>query len=111
MDASTVESPLGNLSKVTLLAADGQPLGTIEGVVIETAARRVRYYAVRSSGWLGRRHYLLRADQLAQIDLHRKAIRLRFDSDLAAVQGVDAALLRKVSDDDLFRTTLPSHAA
>ena len=48
LDASKVTSPAGVLSELDVLSAEGQRLGSIEGVVIDAAARRVRYLSVRS---------------------------------------------------------------
>jgi uncharacterized protein YrrD len=93
------------------LSADGRPLGSIQGVVIEAAARRVRYFDVQSSGWFRRRRYLLEADQLAQVEPGRKALRLRVDSNVEEVQDLDAAALRQFSDDDLIAALFPSRAA
>jgi len=49
LDASKVSSPAGALSELDVLSAEGRRLGSIEGVVIEAAARRVRYLSVRLS--------------------------------------------------------------
>ena len=102
LDASKVISPAGALSELDVLSAEGRRLGSIEGVVIDAAARHVRYFFVRSAGWLGRRQYLVQADQLGQIE--GKALRLIKDLKKAAVHGfdLDVAALRKFSDDDLL---------
>jgi hypothetical protein len=103
LDASKVTSPVGVLSHLPLLTADGEPLGTIEGVVIDAAARRVRYFEVQStSGWFGRRRYLLEADHLARVEPERRALRLRIDHRGAEVHDVDSSALRDFSDDDLL---------
>jgi hypothetical protein len=111
LDATKVQSPAGVLSELDLLTADGKPFGSIEGVIIEAAARRVRYYHVQSRGWLHRRRYLLEADQLAHVEPERKALRLRAGSDLEAVQDLDASALRQFSDDDLLAALFASRAA
>ena len=100
LDASKVSSPAGVLSELDVLSAEGQRIGSIEGVVIDAAARHVHYLSVRLSGWLGRRRYLVQADQLGQIE--GKALRLLVDLRNAAVHGLDAASLRQFSDDDLL---------
>ena len=79
LDASKVTSPAGVLSELDVLSTQGQRLGSIEGVVIDAAARRVCYLSVRSSGWFGGRRYLVPADQLGQIEGERKVLRLRVD--------------------------------
>ena len=111
LDASKVTSPAGVLSELDVLSAQGQLLGSIEGVVIEAAARRVRYISVRSSGWFGGRRYLVPADQLGQIEGERKALRLRVDLRNEAVHGLDAAALRRFSDEDLLAAMFPPRAA
>jgi sporulation protein YlmC with PRC-barrel domain len=111
LDASKVSSPAGVLSELDVLSAEGRRLGSIEGVVIDAAARHVRYLSVRSSGWFGRRRYLVHADQLGQIEGERKALRLRADLRNEAVHGFDFAALRKFSDDDLLAAMFSPRAA
>jgi sporulation protein YlmC with PRC-barrel domain len=111
LDASKVASPAGILSELEVLSAEGRRLGSIKGVVIDAAARRVRYLSVQSSSWFGRRRYLVEADQLAQIEGERKALRLRVDLRNEAIHGLDAAALREFSDDDLLAAMFPTRAA
>ena len=111
LEASKVSSPAGALSDLDVLSADGQRLGRIEGVVIDTAARHVLYLSVRSSGWFGRERYLVPADQLGQIEREPKALRLRGDLRDEAVQGLDATALRRFSGDDLLAAASPVRAA
>jgi sporulation protein YlmC with PRC-barrel domain len=111
LDASKVTSPAGVLSELDVLNPEGRRLGSIEGVVIDANARRVRYLSVRSAGWLGRRRYLVQTDQLGQIDGERKALRLLVDLAKAAVHGLDAAVLHEFSDDDLLTAMFPLRVA
>ena len=111
LDASKVTSPAGVLSELDVLSAEGHRLGRIEGVVIDAAARRVCYLFVRSSGWFRRRRYLVQADQSGQIEGERKALRLRGDLRDEAVRELDAAALRRFSDDDLLTALFPPRAA
>ena len=111
LDASKVTSPVGVLSEMDLLTADGRPFGNIEGIVIEAAARRVRYFDVQSSGWFRHRRYLLDVDQLVQVEADRKALRLRGDLEGHKVEGLDAASLREFSDDDLLAILFRSRTA
>lgn len=107
LDASKVTSPAGALSELEVVSAEGRRLGRIEGVVIDAAARRVRYLAVRSFGWFGRQRYLVHADQLGQLEGARKALRLCADLKKAATHDLDATTLRKFSDDDLLAAIFP----
>ena len=111
LDASKVTSPAGVLSELDVLSAEGRRLGSIEGVVIDAAARHVRYLSVRLSGWLGRKRYLVEADHLGQLEAERKALRLRGNLKNEAVHGLDAAALRKFSDDDLLAAIFAPRAA
>jgi hypothetical protein len=111
LDASKVTSPAGALSELDVLSAEGRRLGSIEGVIIDAAARHVRYLSVRLSGWFSRRRYLVPADQLGQILGERKALRLSGDLRDEAVHGVDSAALRRFSDDDLLAAMFAPRAA
>jgi hypothetical protein len=111
LDASKVTSPAGVLSELDVLSVEGQRLGSIVGVVIEAAARRVRYLSVRSVGWFRDQVFLVQAHQLGQIEVERKALRLRVDLGDEAVHGLDAAALREFSDDDLLAALFPRAAA
>ena len=112
LDASKVTSPAGVLSNLDLLSAEGKPLGTIEGVVIDAAARRVLYFDVQSkSGWFGRRRYFLEADQLAQVEPERKALRLRVDHKRAEVHDLDSSALHDFGDEDLMTALFPPRVA
>ena len=111
LDASKVTTPAGVLSELDVLSVEGRRLGSIEGVVIDAAAHLVRYLSVRTSGWFGRRRYLVRADQSGQIEIGRKALRLLVDLRNEAVQGLDAAALRRFSHDDLLAAMFPARTA
>jgi len=111
LDASKVTSPAGTLAELDVLSAEGRSLGSIEGVVIDAAARRARYLAVRAPGWFGRRRYLVPVDHLGQIEGDRKALRLRLDLRHEAMPGLDVAAFREFSDDDLLAALFPSRAA
>jgi hypothetical protein len=102
LNASKVESPGGVLAGLDVLTSDGKRLGSIEGVVIDAAARRVRYFEVRSSGLFGRKRYLVEADQFAQLEPERHAIRLRLNIREGAVHGLDTTALREFSDEDIL---------
>ena len=111
LDASKVTCPAGVLSELDVLNAEGHRLGSIEGIVIDAAARRVRYLSVRSPGWFRDRRILLEADQLGQIEIARKALRLLVDPTNKAVHGFDAATIREFSDDDLLAAVFARRAA
>lgn len=110
LDAANVNSPAGVLSEVDVVTASGEQLGSIAGVVIEAAARRARYLDIQSSGLQRRRHYLVEADELAQVDPERKTLRL-LSADVNEVPGLDTTVLRQFSDDDLLAALFPTRLA
>jgi hypothetical protein len=111
LDASKVTTPAGVLSELDVLSAEGRRLGSIEGVVIDAAAHLVRYLSVRTSGWFGRRRYLVQADQSGQIESERKVFRLLVDLRKEAVRGFDATALRKFCEEDLLAALFPPRPA
>jgi hypothetical protein len=111
LDASKVDSPAGVLAGLDLLSADGDRLGSVQGVVIEPAERRVRYYDVRLASQFKSRRFLVEADQLAHLDPARKVLRLRPNAAIEPVQDLDVAALRSFSDDDLIAAVFAARAA
>ena len=110
LDAANVVSPVGVLSELDVVTESGEPLGSIAGVVIEAAAGRARYFDVQSSGWLRRRHYLVEADQLAQVDPEHKVLRL-LTAEVREVPGPSPSSFRQFSDDDLLAALFRTRAA
>lgn len=108
LDAARVSSPAGVLADFDVVTAGGEPLGTIAGVVIEAGARCARYFDVQSHGWR-RRHYLVKADQLAQVDSDRKELRL-LSADVPELYPRTESF-RPFSDTDLLAVMFPSRAA
>lgn len=109
LDAARVNSPAGLLSEVAVVTASGEQIGSIAGVVIEAGARRARYLDVRSHGLL-RRHYLVQADHLAQLDPAGKQLRL-LGTDVLEVDDLSGARFRPFSDADLMAAMFSSRAA
>ena len=102
LEASKVSSPAGVLSELDVVNAQGQRLGNIEGVVIDAAARCVRYLCVRSSGWFG--PAIPRPRRSVGSDRRRtQGASPPGRSRQEAVHGLDAAALRRFSDDDCSR--------
>lgn len=108
LDAARVSSPAGVLSDFDVVTAGGEQLGSIAGVVIEATARCARYFDVQSRG-LRRRRYLVKADQLAQMDSDRKQLHL-LSGDAPEVHP-NPGSFRPFSDNDLLAVLFASRAA
>ena len=62
LDASKVRTSIGDLNGVNLRDSYDEELGSLKGVLIEAAARRVRYFVVEVAGRLRTHCYLVPAD-------------------------------------------------
>jgi hypothetical protein len=102
LDASRIDSPAGTLSHVDVESVDGEDIGDLDGVLIDPAARCIRYYVVALRRRLGRRRYLLPADEPAQLEPGRKALRFLINSRaLRSFQEFRKDDVREFSDLDL----------
>jgi hypothetical protein len=109
LDAGKVQSPVGHLSGLTLQSDCDEALGTLEGVVIDPAERRIRYFVVRRTGWLRSRRFLLPADRPAQIIDEPRTLRLKIAPDeLAGYEDFDTQSMRAFSDEDVVTAMFAS---
>ena len=101
LNAANVDGPAGALGHLDVQTADGQEVGELDGVLIEPAARRIRYYVIALGRRLGRRRYLLSAEAQAQLETGSKALRFRIDlSALKSCQEFRKGDVREFSDTD-----------
>ena len=83
--------------------ADRRMLGYVQGILVEPASRRARYYVVDNRSLLRRRRYLVPADRLATLDPRARTIFIDVSrSDV--VLGFDESRVPRFSDDDLIAT-------
>jgi len=99
LNASRLEGPSGDLAGVPLESVEGEPLGTLAGVLIDPPARRVCYFVVEKPGWLRRRQFLISSDCPARIE--PDALRLDIDpGELAALDEFDSRAVPPFSAED-----------
>ena len=110
LSASKVASPAGVLSELELRTPEDSKLGTVDGVLIDPAARRVCYYAVGTSRLFGRRRYLVPADRLPQLE--RGTLRVQLSpQELERCPQLDPGRVRAFSDDDMLTAVLAAEVA
>src|SRR5437762_3135476 len=80
IDAGHVDTPAGRLEDAVLVSPTNATLGRLDGIVIDPAARQVRYYIVETRGWLSSHHYLLPLTA-AHLDRGRNALELDVEAD------------------------------
>jgi hypothetical protein len=80
-----------------MCTADDEQLGSFDGVLIDPASRRVRYFVVERTSPLRRRRYLVPADTLATLD--ERTLRVQAHAD--DLERFDARTVPAFSDEDL----------
>lgn len=112
LSATRVDSPAGVLSEFELRTPEDSKLGDLDGVLIDPAAKCVRYYAVGAQRWFGRRRYLVPADRLPQLEGERRTLRIQVRPDeLEQYPRLDARRMREFSDEDLLTAMFQSEVA
>jgi hypothetical protein len=116
LGAGQVTGPSGGLQGVKLATEKDEALGTLDGVVIDPAERRIRYFVVQRQGWFRSRRILLSADRPAQMTDDRRTLRLPVDPDeLTRCEEFDGTSIPAFSDEHLltalFRSTSSREAA
>ena len=102
LDATAVECPTGKLGGLSLFSQDHEPLGTIDGVLIDLATRRLRYYVVQAARVFNRRRYLVPADNPAVMLPEDRGLRVEAPSDSIVRTRFDSRSVPRFSDDDLL---------
>lgn len=111
LDAKRVESPAGSLAGLALCSRDDQALGNVEGVLIDPARRRVRYFVVKSPGLLRRERYLLPMPDSLSIEEDRQVIRIDQPAAEVPRHTFDAKAVRPFTDEDAITAMFAPHAA
>ena len=111
LDATRVGTPLGRLARVSLCGRDGGKLGTVDGVLINPAERRVVYLVVESERLEGTHRYLVPADALIRMKCDRGALRLEADADPSAGCDLDLSTIPPMNEDDLIAAIFARRAA
>ena len=103
LDASKVRTSIGDLDGVNLRDPHDEELGSLKGVLIEAAARRVRYFVVEVAGRLRTHCYLVPADDPVTVQEDRRTLRVDSNAaDLIRSGEFKIDSVRPYSDDDLM---------
>lgn len=101
LHASRVDSPAGDLGSLQLQSHTDEPLGTLNGVLIDPAARQVRYFVVETPGWFRSRQYLVPIDCTAKVEPDRRTLRLDLEAgDLETLDEFDSRAVPEFSEED-----------
>jgi hypothetical protein len=103
VDASRLRSEAGRLAEADLRNIDNETIGSLDGVLIDPLERRLRFFVVQSSGWLGSKRYLIPTDCAAQVGADGRTLRLDMnDRDLSRCAEYESAAVEESQDDDLI---------
>ena len=108
LEATQVEHPLGTLAGLSMCTQEDEKLGSLEGVLVEPASRRLRYFVVKRPEMLRRRRYLLAADTPASIEAGDRKLRVMARE--ADLERFDSRSVQDFSDDDVI-TAMFAHPA
>jgi len=109
VEATQVEHPLGTLAGLSMCTEEDEKLGSLEGVLVEPASRRVRYFVVERPKMLGRRRYLLAADTPASIEAGGGKLRVMAHAE--DLERFDSRSVQNFSDEDLISAMFGHPAA
>ena len=106
LDAEHVEHPSGTLGGVDVCTEQDEQLGALDGVLIEPATRRVRYFVVEGNR---KPHlYVLPADTPAVLDTQYRKLRVTANAgDLERLRGS----VTEFSDEDVLTAMFRTPAA
>jgi hypothetical protein len=90
-----------------MCTADDEQLGSFDGLLVDPASRRVRYFVVERASALRRRRYLVPADTLATLD--ERTLRVQAHAD--DLERFDARTVPAFSDEDLITAMFAPSAA
>jgi hypothetical protein len=110
LDASKVSSPAGELCRLHLISDDNKPLGSVQGVLIDPAQRRVRYYVVKSKGWFANRRYLVPTEAAARVEGGTLRLSVDFD-EVSCYREFDERLVRDFSPEDAITALFAQRVA
>lgn len=109
LDAEHVNHPSGTLAGVTLWSEADEKLGTIAGVLVEPATRRIQYFVIERRAALLQRRYLLPVDSLPTLNAGDGKLFVRASPD--DLQRFDVRLVEPFSEEDAITAMFAQPAA
>ena len=109
--AHDVDTPTGRLDGTMLVSSGNEPVGTLDGMIIDPVGRHVRYFVVRSRNWLKSRLHLVPA-MPARLDSEHKTLHVDMKADdLSHLREIRPDTFERYSDEDLIAAMFAGHAA
>lgn len=108
LDAHSVRCPAGNLAEFRVCTEDAQPLGSVDGVLINPTQRQVRYFVIDRPGLFAHRRYLLSADEGAVLQSEGKTLQIPARMEELELTSFSRRTVADFSDDDLVTAMFAS---
>jgi PRC-barrel domain protein len=100
--ASRVDTPVGALRDAIVLSPTEERLGTLNGILVDPAERRLCYFVVESGRWPSRREHLVPAG-FARMEPKGKALYLDVEPErFGQCEECRSDRLPEFSDEDLI---------
>ena len=116
LDAGHVDTPAGRLEGAVLVSPTHEPVGTLDGVLIDPRQRKVRYYVVQSRyveegrGRISSRHYLLPLTA-TRLDRDRRTLEVDLEADeIERLDEVHLDRLPQFDEGDLMTALFAANA-
>jgi hypothetical protein len=109
--AEHVDTPTGRLDGTVLVSPSEEPVGTLDGMIIDPIERHVRYFVVRSRNWL-KTHLRLVPAMPARLDAEHKTLHVDINAeDLSHLREIRPDTFDRYSEDDLIASLFSASAA
>ena len=111
LPAEHVDTPVGALAGTILVSPTDETVGTLDGVVIDPALRKVRYFVVRSGNWLKTHRHLVPVTP-ARLDAAHRTLHVDLEpNDLPQCPEVRSDTFERYSDEDVIAALFSHRAA
>jgi len=112
LDASKVMGPAGLLASLDVRTRHDQSLGSIEGVLIDPAERKLRYFVIESPKSADHRRYLLPIEAAATMTPEGTCLRLVMEADdFTRLDEFDGQAVREFTEEDAIAPTFARYLA
>jgi hypothetical protein len=112
LDASKVMGPTGLLASLDVRTRHDQPLGSIDGVLIDPAERKLRYFVIDPLKSTDHRRYLLPIEAAATMAPEGTSLRLVMETDdFKDLDEFDCDAVREFMEEDAIAPTFARYLA
>ena len=112
LDASKVMGPAGILASLDVRTRHDRTLGNIDGVLIDPAERKLRYFVIESAQSADHRRYLLPIEAAATMAPEGTSLRLVMEADdFSALDEFDCDTVREFTEEDAIAPTFSRYLA